>query len=190
MATKACGDCYGLSIDSRSLVAWSCLFATVVCCVLYSRPVFSKPVPVWAAFTQDNSDLPSDSVLSLALGADAALWVGTGYGLGWLDKDGHWQTYTQASTQGGLPDDDVRALALGADGALWVGTFDGGLGRRDKDGHWQSYTQANTQGGLPFDRVLALALGADGALWLSTTWSHIVSMTPATAVATGPIWLR
>jgi hypothetical protein len=65
--------------------------------------------------------------VALALGADGSLWAGTfGGGLARLDKDGHWQTYSKASTQGGLPDDGVRALALGADGSLWAGT-DGGL---------------------------------------------------------------
>ena len=74
-----------------------------------------------------------------------------GGGLARLDKDGHWQTYSKASTQGGLPDDDVPALALGADDALWVGTWSGGLARLDKDGHWQTYSNASTQGGLPDD---------------------------------------
>src|SRR5580700_7889414 len=113
MAPKGCGGCYRPSIESRSLIAWSRLFAAVVCCVFYSRLVFSEPVPVWTVFTQENSDLSSDRVRPLALGADGSVWVGTdGGGLARLDKAGHWQkTYSQASTQGGLPDDDVSALA-------------------------------------------------------------------------------
>jgi hypothetical protein len=47
------------------------LFAAVVCCVLYSRPVFSERVPVWAVFTQENSDLPDDRIPALAFGADS-----------------------------------------------------------------------------------------------------------------------
>ena len=65
---------------------------------------------------------------ALAFGADGSLWVGTDGGLARLDKDGHWQTYSEANTDGGLPNDHVTALALGADGALWVGTPSGGLG--------------------------------------------------------------
>jgi hypothetical protein len=139
----------------------------------------------WQTYSKANTQggLPGDDVLALAGGADGALWVGTGTinggtltggGLARRDKDGHWQTYSKASTQGGLPDDGVGALALGADGALWVGTVTinggiltgGGLTRLDKDGHWQTYTKANTQGGLPDDFVQALAGGADGALWV------------------------
>ena len=112
------------------IVVSSCLFAAVVCCVLVfcSCPVFSKPVPIWAVFTQENSDLPSNRVWALAGGADGALWVGTEGGLARLDKEGRWQSYSKASTQGGLPADRVQALAGGADGALWVGTYLGGLG--------------------------------------------------------------
>jgi Two component regulator propeller len=146
--------CYGHSIESCRLVAWSCLFTAVTCCVLYSRPVFSQQVPVWAVFTQENSDLLSDSVVALALGADGSLWAGTfGGGLARLGKDGHWQTYSKASTQGGLPGDRVKALALGADGSLWAGTDSGGLARLDKDGHWQTYSQASTKGGLPLPGI-------------------------------------
>jgi ligand-binding sensor domain-containing protein len=167
MAIRGRGGSYLPSIMCRSLVGWSCLFAGVVCCVLYSRPVFSEPVPIWAVFTQENSDIPSDSVRALSLGADGSVWLGTGAGLARLDKDGHWQTYSQASTEGGLPSDVVRALAFSADGSLWAGT-DGGLGRLDKDGHWQTYTQASTRGGLPNDSVTALARGADGSVWVGT----------------------
>jgi hypothetical protein len=103
----------------------------------------------------------------LALGADGSLWAGTKGGLARRDQDGHWQTYTEASTQGGLPNDHVCVLALGADGALWVGTF-GGLARRDQDGHWQTYTKASTQGGLRADDPCLLALSADGSLWAGT----------------------
>ena len=85
-----------------------------------------------------------------------------------LNKDGHWQTYTKANTNGGLPDDSVQALAQSPDGALWVATLGGGLGRLDKEGHWQTYTKANTNGGLPGDSVHALAQSPDGALWVAT----------------------
>jgi hypothetical protein len=55
------------------------------------------------------------------------LWVGSpgGGGLARRGKDGNWQSYSRASTQGGLPDDDVLALAAGADGSLWASTRGG-----------------------------------------------------------------
>jgi len=70
----------------------------------------------------------------LAGGADGALWVGSFGGLARLNRDGRWQTYSKASTQGGLPDGRVFALAGGADGALWVGT-ERGLARLNREGY-------------------------------------------------------
>ncbi len=71
-------------------------------CAAYSHSALSAPVPVWAVFNSENSDLPSDQVLSLALGADGSHWVGTARGgLVRFDTDGHWQTYSKASTNGG-----------------------------------------------------------------------------------------
>jgi ligand-binding sensor domain-containing protein len=113
--------------------------------------------------------LPDNEVSALAPGVNGALWVGTQLGgLARLDKNGRWQTYSKASTNGGLPSDDVLALMPGADGALWVGTQLGGLARLDKDGRWQTYSKASTNGGLPSDGVRALARGADGAVWVGT----------------------
>jgi hypothetical protein len=104
----------------------------------------------------------------MTFGADGSLWASAyGGGLVRLDKDGHWQTYSKASTQGGLPSDNVYALALGADGSLWAGTYSG-LARLEKDGRWQTYSKASTQRGLPSDNVAALALGLDGSLWAGT----------------------
>jgi hypothetical protein len=84
-----------------------------------------------------------------------------------MDTEGHWQTYTEASTDGELPDDWVLALAQSEDGTLWVGT-DGGLARLDKYGNWQRYDKESTNGGLPDDSVPALAFDQDGALWAGT----------------------
>jgi ligand-binding sensor domain-containing protein len=106
----------------------------------------------------------------LAPGAEGSLWVGTdGGGLAQLDRDGRWQTYSKASTNGGLPNDRVLGVALGAGESVWAGTLGGGLARLDNDGHWQTYSKDSTQGGLPSDYVQALALGADGSLWVGTT---------------------
>ena len=114
MAPKGPEGHYRPYIESRSLVVSSCLFAAVVCCVLvlYSCPVFSKPVPIWAVFTQENSDLLSNSVFALAGGADGALWVGTdGGGLGNFSRPlgrppqivevigGNWDKVTEVTEQ-------------------------------------------------------------------------------------------
>src|SRR5271155_2376596 len=110
---------FSRSSPVRALATWELLFAAAICCAIYPHYALSKPVPIWAADTSENSDLPGDFVWALALGPDGGLWAGTdGGGLARLDKDGHWQTYNTASTKGGLPNDNVRALAVGPDSAL------------------------------------------------------------------------
>jgi ligand-binding sensor domain-containing protein len=141
------------------------VLAMAVCVGSYSHSAFSAPVPIWATFNSENSDLPNDTVQALALDPDGSLWVGTLGGLARF-KDGRWQTYSKANTNGGLPDDPVLTLVLGPDGSLWAGTA-GGLARF-KDGRWQTYSKANTNGGLPDDHVKALALSPDGSLWAGT----------------------
>jgi hypothetical protein len=145
--------------------------AAAITCSTFPCPASSKPVPIWATFTPENSDIPAN-VTALALGRDGALWAGTPAGLARLDNDGRWLTYSKASTHGGLPDDRVEALAVGPDGALWVGT-NGGLARLNKDGQWQTYTKASTHGGLSGDEVWALAPGPDGSLWAGTWGSGL-----------------
>jgi ligand-binding sensor domain-containing protein len=144
------------------------LLIAAVGCAVYPHPALSKLVPIWAIFSQENSDLPNNNVRALALGPDGSLWAGTDGGLARLDKDGRWQTYSKASTSGALPDDNVRALALSPDGSLWAGTLGGGLARRDKEGQWQTYSKASTNGGLPGDFVTALVAAPDGSLWAGT----------------------
>ena len=43
-------------------------------------PAFSEPVPIWAAYTRENSDLPDDYVRALARSVDGALGVRAGGG--------------------------------------------------------------------------------------------------------------
>jgi hypothetical protein len=73
-------------------VAWVLRLSCAVACIAY--PAFSEPVPIWTAFISENSDVQDDRIRALAVGADGALWVGTGGGLARLDKDGRWQTWS------------------------------------------------------------------------------------------------
>ena len=61
---------------SELLVAWVLRLSWAVACA-YPFPAFSEPVPVWATFTPENSDLPHTDILALAFGEDGALWMGT-----------------------------------------------------------------------------------------------------------------
>ena len=121
--------------------------------------------------------IPSNDVVSVAVGANGAVWVGTRDSIGTpypslarLHK-GDWQAFTKENSK--LPHNDVRSVAVAPNGAVWIGTWPvltgrghgiagekrGGLARLH-EGHWQVF-----RGKLPFNRVSSLAVASDGALW-------------------------
>src|ERR1700730_136969 len=68
--------------ESRTdaLLTWL-LFWVGICCGASPYRASSAPVPNWAVFTPENSDLPDVRVEALALSPDGTLWVGTESGL-------------------------------------------------------------------------------------------------------------
>jgi ligand-binding sensor domain-containing protein len=67
--------------------------------------------------------LPDDTVNTLAIAPNGAVWVGTDRGAGRF-MNGSWQNFGLGS---GLGAQKVQALAVAPDGSLWFGTALGGL---------------------------------------------------------------
>ncbi len=67
----------------------------------------------------ENSPLPGDEVLSLALDDQRGLWFGTRTGLA-LELDGRWTVYHSGDF--GLAGEEVHAMAVDPAGGLWIGT--------------------------------------------------------------------
>lgn len=112
-------------------------------------------------FDKNNSGLPNNMVLALAVDRKGDLWAGTyGGGVARLHNR-HFHSFT---TKEGLPSNQVRALLEDESGALWIGTDGGGLARF-KDGKTHIFNQAN---GLIDNAVFALASGGPGVIWVGT----------------------
>src|SRR5260370_7228166 len=78
-------------------IARSLLFAAATCLAVHSNAALSRSVPIWTSFTQENSDLPDDAVLALALNPHGSLLVGTrGGGFPRPTSAPHVHTSTQA----------------------------------------------------------------------------------------------
>jgi hypothetical protein len=60
---------------SEVVTAWVLLL--LIACAAYPRAALSEPVPIWAVFTQENSELPNNTPGEVILGPDGALWAGT-----------------------------------------------------------------------------------------------------------------
>jgi ligand-binding sensor domain-containing protein len=135
----------------------------------------------WTVYTEANSGLPGNYVISLAPAPGGGVWVGTDKGLARLDRNSRWRVYTEADS--GLPADVITALAVAPDGHLWVGAFDGQHfpyhgGVADFDGTtWNTYTTANSP--LPHEQVEALAIDAQGRVWVAGASQGVALITPS-----------
>ena len=139
-----------------------------------------------ASFRKKEGELPSDSISSLLVDADGALWIGTASGLARLHK-GKW---TRFSTREGLLSNNVGYLFEDGQGNLWVGST-AGLMRLPKKALNDFVYGQNTliacraygeRDGLPTGECSSgsqpgIARGRDGKLWFPTI-KGLVSVDP------------
>jgi ligand-binding sensor domain-containing protein len=103
--------------------------------------------------------LGGNTILSLATGANGAVWAGTNRGA--LHFTGQaWQTFSSANS---LPDNQVLAIAVAPDGSTWFGTQSGAV--HLQAGDWITYT---AQSGYNMAQVAHIAITGDGSLWFAT----------------------
>ncbi len=106
-----------------------------------------------------NSTLPSNIVLSMTIGADHTLWVGTNHGIASLSGD-IWQNYHYT-----MPLNIVNYIHCDAFGNVYAGGKIGlyyGLARYDGN-DWRFFSSEGTV--LPNCNILDMASSPDGKLW-------------------------
>ena len=113
-------------------------------------------------WTTDSSNIPQNSVLSMAQTRDGYLWIGTYEGLARFD--GLRFTVFDKSNTPEIQNNSMLVMAEGADGALWIGTPNGLLCHLG--GKFRNFT---VNDGLSSDFILSLSLDAQGVLWIGTT---------------------
>ncbi len=116
----------------------------------------------WPVYTTDNSELPDNQILALAVDARGHLWIGTANGKVTMFDGKTWTVYASHSA---LPWGPVPAIVCDAQGTIWIGTNGRGVVRFDGT-DWIEYTTKNS--GMPNNNVHALALDAQGILWAGT----------------------
>ena len=105
--------------------------------------------------------LAQDSVYSIYIAPDGAVWAGTlDEGLSRF-RSKVWQTFT---TRDGLPTNRISAITGNSAGEVFVGT-PSGLAEFRKDG-WVTYT---TREGLPPGPIESLLFDSSGTLWIGTS---------------------
>jgi len=140
--------------------------------VLNHNGTISDPTDdVWTQYTRETTTngLAGDEVQAILIGADGAVWFGTGglkgngSGLSRLTTTGTWSTFRTATN--GLLSNQITAINFGPDGSVWIGTGDlkdwGGRGRGVNvlraDGSWTSYNAAYRSRGSQVTTVTAAA---------------------------------
>jgi ligand-binding sensor domain-containing protein len=126
----------------------------------------------WSRTTIDDG-LPSNVIISIALGKFGELAVGTDAGAG-IYRDGSWSKVTVAD---GLPDQRITAVSFGSDGALYAGSA-AGLAKIKGT----AVTLFDTTSGLLSPRVNALYFDSKNRLW--------VGGDNGVSIFTGKTWKR
>ncbi|AXY72753.1 hybrid sensor histidine kinase/response regulator [Paraflavitalea soli] len=110
------------------------------------------------AFTYEGS-LSNNDVLSLFKDSRNRLWVGTSYGLNWIDAEqaaGKEPRFRKLTTFNGLPNNTIHAITEDSTGQIWVST-NKGLARISPAGDQVAYYQQGD--GLQSNEF------SDGAVW-------------------------
>jgi ligand-binding sensor domain-containing protein len=142
------GIVYALAADASSDTLW----------VGTDRGLFRRRAGVWSVPEQIQG-LPQDGVLSLALGADRSLVVGTVTGA-YRVEDGR-----AAPLHADLPLDSFESLLVDRRGNVWLGSANRGLFRVGERG----VESLSAEQGLPSNRVVSLFEDREGSLWAGTS---------------------
>ena len=102
-----------------------------------------------------------DRILSLAVGPDSALWIGTEDNGLLRYQHGAFARFTVAQ---GLPSNTIPALFVDRAGTLWIGAALGGVAHYT-GGRFERYATAD---GAPIDPVLSFVEDGSGTLWINT----------------------
>ncbi len=133
------------------------MFATSAGAVLYDAAAEN-----WYVYDTDNSEIVSDNVTAVAVGASGGLWFGTANaGVSRTLNPLQWEHYGVAH---GLGSNNIRDILVASDGTVWVATS-GGVSWLQDD----VFSTANVvNAGLPSNNVRALAEDSQGHVWIAT----------------------
>lgn len=124
---------------------------------------------------KDNSDLPTNSILSIAIDQQDRKWIGTdGKGLVLFD-DRKFTIYNKDNSV--LPDNRISALYVDGENTVWIGTTNGGLAKIKNN----IPSIENPPGGQYY--ITAITSDLKGNIWVGTyntgifvyngsTWEH------------------
>ncbi len=125
----------------------------------------------WSLINSDNSNLPNQTIKSIVVDQEGALWVGTYMGGIGVLKDDKWTIYNTSNSE--LPHNYVNAIAVDKNNVKWIGTDGGGLARFDGT-TWEIYKTSNS--GIPSNVVMSIYCDIDGTVWVGTYFGGLAEL--------------
>jgi ligand-binding sensor domain-containing protein len=122
----------------------------------------------WNLINSDNSQIPNQTVKSMAVDTGGALWIGTYMGGIGVFKENEWIIYHTSNSD--LPHNYVNAIAIDRNNVKWIGTDGGGLAKFDGT-TWEIFKTNNS--GLPSNVVMSVYCDPDGTVWAGTYFGGI-----------------
>lgn len=134
----------------------------------------------WKVINSENSKLPSDFVQELELDGNGGLWIGTGLGAVYVDKNENWAIYNKET---GLALNSIDAIKPDGEGGVWLGYFveaegegtnmvcKGAYQHIDKEGNITTYTDFKNKsyGG---NWVRSISMDGKGGVWVTRSGNY------------------
>jgi len=154
---------------NRKGVNMKSLTVLLLMLALVSTPLTAQS---WKYLNEDNSDLPTNAVMSIYFDDDESIWFCT-QDSGLIHfKDGKYSAYNSASNDG-FDADYVNAITKSAQGVYWIASEYHGL-YKYADGQFTRFSDDGAGHDLKYLRSIALengGPGSGGAVWIGT-WGH------------------
>lgn len=125
----------------------------------------------WDIINSENSELPNQTVKSIAIDSTGATWYGTYMGGIAVEKDGQWTIYNTSNSE--LPHNYVNSITVDKNNVKWIGTDGGGLARFDGE-KWEIYKTSTS--GIPSNVVMATYCDDDGSIWVGTYFGGLAHL--------------
>jgi hypothetical protein len=123
----------------------------------------------WTIYSTSNSDLPNNTVNTVAIDGAGIKWIGTNGG-GLASFDGvNWTTFNTSNSD--LPHNNVNIIVVDGNRTKWIGT-DGGLINLDGE-NWTVYTPLNSS--LPDNEVNSIVIEDNGNRWFGTSYGGVLA---------------
>ena len=134
----------------------------------------------WKLLNTENSLLPSNFVQELELDVKGGMWIGTGSGAVYIDKNNLWKVYTKKN---GLILSSVDAIEPDDKGGVWIGFYPdtigdtenpkyiGGYQYIDKTGKITTYTDFENKS-FGTNWVRSISIDSEGSIWITRSGNY------------------